>query len=168
MWDYENNLYFCLHIVDSPWNGQRWRWSKMKKEDPLYTAHILSCSSCLDQNNTFYFQIFVKKLEEISWSDKLSSLEGDEVWNKGFYLFNWEMMIFNRERVLWCLTPLSTIFQLYRGNQFYWWRKPEYPEKTTDLSHVTHKFYHNVVSSTPHQSGVQTHNVRGDRNSLHR
>ena len=42
---------------------------------------------------------------------------------------------------LWCLTPLSTIFQLHRGGQFQWWGEPEYPEKTTDLSQVADKRY---------------------------
>jgi hypothetical protein len=48
------------------------------------------------------------------------------------------------------LAPLSAIFQLHHGDQFQWWKKPEYPVKTTDHGQATGKLYHlRCESSSP-------------------
>jgi hypothetical protein len=44
---------------------------------------------------------------------------------------------------------ICLMFQLYPGGQFYWRRKPEYQEKTTDLSQVTDKLDHIILYTSP-------------------
>jgi len=59
------------------------------------------------------FYTFVKRtLQADNKNAYIINVEGRQIWHNQLGLG------------LWCLTPHSTIFQLYRGGQFYWWRKP--------------------------------------------
>ena len=43
------------------------------------------------------------------------------------YSYIWSYIFFCAGHIYWswCLTPLSAIFQLYRGSQYYWRKQPE-------------------------------------------
>ena len=93
----------------------------------------------------------------------LSMDQGNNSWE-----WHYTVCVVILEIGLCCLTPLSTIFQLYRGGQFYSWRKPEFPKKTTDQPQITDKLYP-IMLYQVHLAigGIRTHNVSGDRHWLH-
>jgi len=61
----------------------------------------------------------------------------------------------------------STIFKLYRGGQFYWWRKLEYAVKTTDLRQIIDKLYRIQLYPVHFtKSEIWTHNFSDDKQLL--
>jgi hypothetical protein len=51
-------------------------------------------------------------------------------------------------------------FPLYCEDQFYWWRRPDFPEKPTELPQVADNLFHIVHLAI---SGIRIHNFSGDR-----
>ena len=64
---------------------------------------------------------------------------------------------------LWCLI----IFYQYHGGHFFWCKKPEYSEKTTDLSEAIDKFYHILYRVQLAISVFWTHTINSDWHWLH-
>ena len=54
--------------------------------------------------------------------------------------------------LVWCIVLNANFntFQLYTGGEFYWWRKPKYPDKSTDLSQVTDKLNYIALYQVHH------------------
>ena len=67
---------------------------------------------------------------------KLHLMEDITVYSLSKFVIVWSVPL---ELGLGCLTPLSKIFQLYRGGQIYWWKKPD---KTTALPLAIDKLNH--------------------------
>ena len=89
--------------------------------DPILGPNRLNFHNCqyiiaLHIKNTLYYMITI-------WNDnKLQEARLNlDLWPSYIGWFG-----------LCCLMPFSTIFQLYHGSQFYWWRKPECQEIILD------------------------------------
>jgi hypothetical protein len=104
---------------------------------------LLPEGNYLGEKNGGYFTHNIMKSTVWKWMLILHGEDNHIVkyWtHRGLYVCNHFDLCFSISCLI--LPLICSIFRLYRGSRFYWWRKAEYQEKTTDLSQVTDKLYH--------------------------
>ena len=166
-------------------------WSKWKltepwvpKENPrpaVLIKHVTRIKNKYKKLITFlFFRCLVKLSPGYKYGVLSQEIENKNIlkhcWLSPFlFVFFFIFLLSNLfDLGLWCLTPLPTIFQLYRGGQFFWWSRPEDLEKETGIPGENHwpvathwqTLSHHVVHHALIE--IQTHNISGDRHWLHR
>ena len=111
------------------YSSQFYWWRKSQKTNDLLqvTEKLLNIMICCLRQNMFCFHWSIVKFQDRNFPDPNISIISSFHFQKYCGL------------VLWCLMPLSTIFQLYRGggNQSKWSNPP-----TCHMQQVTDKLYH--------------------------
>ena len=111
----------------------------------------------------YYFLVWFISFQERDWALDLNKYRCSSFKLDQHYLYTYFFMVGG----LLCLTPLSTIFQLYRVGQFYWSNflcniiLVKLERKKGDRDIMLYRVHLSM-------SGIRTQNVSGDMHRLHR
>jgi len=147
---------------------RHWRWRRSDDNSSTLFLRKVELKTVVHINVwmlIIYSKIPSRKLKR----NRISYIEAQVFENTPNLKILWVWCLFVCLFVWWCLTPFSGIVQLFRGGQFYWWRKSEVPgEKHRLAASDWQTLSHNVLSSTPRLSGILTHKASDDWHWLHR